>query len=88
MAQAYNSYSKSQGKGAIMEQSEGKQIVYRYNGNPYTQDVMSDLKNEMPWHRVGEKVNRNGKEWRVDVVRNDSTLNGIPVQRVFLSNRI
>ena len=70
-----------------MEQCQGKQIVYRYNGNPYTQDVMKDLKGEMPSHLVGEKVNRNGKLWRVDVVRNDSTLKGIPVQRVFLSNK-
>ena len=71
-----------------MEQSQGKQIVYRYNGNPYSQDIMNDLKGQTPWHRVGEKVNRKGKEWLVDVVRNDSTPQGIPIQRVFLSDRI
>jgi hypothetical protein len=70
-----------------MEQSQGKQFLYRYNGNPYSQDVMIDIKGELPWHLVGEKVKRNRKEWRVDVVRSDATIMGVPLQRVFLSNR-
>jgi hypothetical protein len=69
-----------------MEQSHRKQIVYRYDGDPYFQDVMNDIKGKLPWHLVGEKVNRNGKEWRVDAVRNDSK-QGTSVQRVFLSNK-
>jgi hypothetical protein len=72
-----------------MKQSKGKQIVYRYNGDPSTQQTVSDRAGTMLTPSVGAIVNRNGKEWRVVNVHHDLDLKGpmaVPIHHVFLTN--
>jgi hypothetical protein len=95
---AYNYLVSNQEKGAIMpklravQQIRGKQIVYRYNGDPKHDETVSDILGSMPFRRVGEIVKKNGKEWRVNVVRDDfniaSSRTAIPIHRVFLTDKI
>jgi hypothetical protein len=42
-----------------------KQIVYRYNGDAKSDEVVNDLVGEFPRHAKGEIVERNGKQWKV-----------------------
>jgi hypothetical protein len=93
---AYNYFVSSQGKGGIMPKPRfvklcrGKQIVYRYNGDPKHDETVSDILGSMPFRRVGEILKKNGKEWRVNVVRDDfnmaSSRTAIPIHRVFLTD--
>jgi hypothetical protein len=72
-----------------MKQSHGKQIVYRYNGDPSTQQTVSDFKGTMVIPAVGAIVNRNGKKWRVCVVNYELDFKGpmsVPIHHVFLTN--
>jgi hypothetical protein len=85
----YNLYSGIQGKGAVMKQSHGKQIVYRYNGNSSTEQTVSDRVGSMLTPSVGAILNRNGREWRVVIVRRDLDMRGpmsVPIHHVFLTN--
>ena len=72
------------------KQVRGKQIVYRYNGDPRHDETVSDMLGSMPFRRVGEIIKKNGKEWRVNVVRDDFNMafsrTSIPIHRVFLTD--
>jgi hypothetical protein len=66
-----------------------REFVYRYNGDPYSQQVTQDRSGMMPMHLAGEIVHRNGKEWKVAVVQNEyPPLRSADkvVQRVFLTD--
>ena len=71
--------------------SSGKQIVYRYNGDPKDDLVVMDRLGIMPFRRVGEIMKKDGKEWKVAVVRDDYNMTSskiaIPVHRVFLTDK-
>jgi hypothetical protein len=73
------------------KQSRGKQIVYRYNGDPRHDEVLSDRTGEMPFNWVGETLRRNGKKWRVAVINNDfdmtASARAVPIHRVFLTDK-
>jgi hypothetical protein len=75
----------------IAKQTRGKQIIYRYNGDPTYDETVSDLLGSMPFRQVGEILNKNGKQWRVNVVRDDfnmaSSRTAIPIHRVFLTDK-
>jgi hypothetical protein len=74
------------------KRSRGKQIIYRYNGDPRSDEVVSDKTGAMPFRRVGEELTRKGKVWRVAVVRDDLNMAGsaiaIPLHRVFLTDKL
>jgi hypothetical protein len=74
-----------------MKQSRGKQIVYRYNGDPRHDEVVADRAGQVPFNWIGEKLERNGKQWRVAVVHNDfnmtASATAIPIHRVFLTDK-
>jgi hypothetical protein len=78
-------------RNLVVKQSRGKQIVYRYNGDPRHDEVLSDRTGEMPFSRVGETLRRNGKQWRVAVINNDfdmiASARAIPIHRVFLTDK-
>jgi hypothetical protein len=72
-----------------MRQSRGKQIVYRYNGDPNTQQTISDLHGSMLPHLVGSIVNRDGKQWRVVSIHEELDIKGplsVPIHHVFLTD--
>jgi|ERR1700677_315018 hypothetical protein len=95
-SRAYNYLMWSQEKSGMRskprvgKQSRGKQIIYRYNGDPKHDETVSDMLGSMPFRQVGEIVKKNGKEWRVNVVRDDFNMafsrTAIPIHRVFLTD--
>jgi len=78
-------------KSVPAKQTRGKQIIYRYNGDPRHDETVSDMLGSLPFRRVGEIVKKNGKDWRVYVVRDDfnmaSSRTAIPIHRVFLTDK-
>ena len=68
----------------------GKQTIYRYNGNPGSDEVVSDRTGRMPLRWVGEMLRRNGKEWLVAAIRYDLDMVGsaraVAIHRVFLTD--
>lgn len=77
--------------GVRTKQTRGKQIIYRYNGDPRHDEVVSDRTGEMAFSWVGEMLRRNGKKWKVAVINNDfnmtASARAIPIHRVFLTDR-
>lgn len=71
--------------------SRGSQTIYRYNGDPSNDEVVSDRKGELPLCWVGEILRRNGKQWQVSIIRNDLDMVGsgrsVPIHRVFLTDK-
>jgi hypothetical protein len=76
---------------AVTRIIHGKQMIYRYNGDPKNDEIVSDRTGRMPFRWVGEMLKRNGKEWRVAVVRNDLDIVGsaraVPIHHVFLTDK-
>ncbi len=70
--------------------SFGKQIVYRFNGDPKDDETVSDRDGTMPYRRVGEILTRKGKEWRVAIVRDDLNMSAsrtaVSIHHVFLTD--
>jgi hypothetical protein len=71
--------------------SLGKQIVYRYNGDPKNDVIITDKFGDMPFRRAGQFMRTNGKEWKVAIVRDDfnmtSSRTAVPIHRVFLTDK-
>ena len=61
-----------------------------YNGDPKYDEIVSDKTGAIPFCRVGEILEKNGRRWRVAVVNEGFTMRGqtmIPVRRVFLTDK-
>lgn len=70
---------------------KSKHIVYRYNGDPKSEEVFTDLGGELPLYSVGEVIVRNGKQWKVAAINDEITVAGaqaIPIHRVFLTDSL
>lgn len=68
-----------------------KQIVFRHNGDPRYDKIVLDRTGAMPFCKVGEILNKNGKRWRVAVVNEDFTMAGtraVSVHRVFVTDKV
>ena len=69
----------------------GKQIIYRFNGDPKYDERVSDGTGNLPFLNVGEIVTRNGKQWQVAIVRDElnmaSSRGAVPIHRVFLTDK-
>jgi hypothetical protein len=95
---AYNYRRCRQSKGVVMKSTlakgllRGNQTIYRYNGDPQSDEVFTDRTGELPRHWVGEILRRNGKQWRVNVLRNDLDMLGsaraVPINRVYLTDKL
>jgi hypothetical protein len=74
------------------KQTRGKQIIYRFNGDPKDDKIFLDNVGSLPFRRVGEIITKNGKQWRVTIVRNDYNMSAsrtaIPIHRVFLTDKL
>jgi hypothetical protein len=79
-------------RGIPEKQTRGKQIIYRFNGDPKDDEVISDRLGDMIFRRVGEIITKNGKQWKVAIVRNDFNMSAsrtaIPIHRVFLTDKL
>jgi hypothetical protein len=71
--------------------SRGKQMIYRYNGDPRNDEIVSDRTGRVPLSWAGEMLRRNGKEWLVAVIRYDLDMVGsalaVPIHRIFLTDK-
>ena len=75
----------------VSKQSRGKQIIYRYNGDPKNDETVSDRIGNLPFRRVGDMIEKHNRLWMVSVVRDDFNMAAsrtmIPIHRVFLTDK-
>jgi hypothetical protein len=69
----------------------GEQIVFRFNGDPKSDETVTDKRGSMrPWC-IGDVFHKGGKRWRVEVVRRDLNMDRsktpVQIQRVYLTDR-
>ena len=70
---------------------QAKQIIYRYNGEPMSDEGFVDWGGHLSPHAVGEIIKRKGKEWRVVAIDDESSVLGtraIPIHLVTLSDNL
>lgn len=68
-----------------------KQIVFRYNGDPNTEEIDLDMDGEKSVPQQNSVVHRKGERWKVvqvNVERNPKEPFEVPIHRVFLSNKL
>jgi hypothetical protein len=66
-----------------------KQIVFRYNDDPSTEEIDLDMDGEKSTPEPGSIVERKGKRWKVVEVKVETNLAEpfeAPVHRVFLTS--
>jgi hypothetical protein len=64
-----------------------KQIVYRYNDNPVSDEGFVDWSGDKPLPTVNEVIERHGKQWKVVAIDNESSVadtHTITIHRIFL----
>jgi hypothetical protein len=69
----------------------GKQIVFRYNGDPTTEDIDLDMDGDKSVPEQGSLIDRKGERWKVvqvNVETNVSEPFEVPIHRVFLTNKL
>jgi hypothetical protein len=67
-----------------------KQIAYRYNGDPASEEIDLDMDGDKSIPKQGFFVERKGGRWkvvRVEVERNASEPFEVPTYRVFLTDQ-
>jgi hypothetical protein len=65
-----------------------KQIVFRYNHDPTTEEIDLDMDGEKSTPRQGSVIERKGEQWkvlRVNVETNTAEPFEVPIHRVFLT---
>lgn len=71
--------------------STGKQIVYRFNGDPRYDERVSDAVGSLPFHSIGEIIFKNAKRWRVMIMRVEldiaASKKGVPIHHIFLTDK-
>ena len=68
-----------------------KRIVFRYNGDPSTEEIDLDMDGDKSVPQQGSFVERKGERWRVvqvNVETNVSEPFEVPIHRVFLTNEV
>ena len=67
-----------------------KQIVFRYNGDPATEEIDLDMDGEKSVPEKGSVIERKGKRWRVVQVNTETSAGEpfqAPIHRVFLTDK-
>ena len=67
----------------------GKQIVFRYNNDPSTEEIDLDMDDEKSLPERGSFITRKGKRWKVTQVKVEPSATEpfeVPIHRVFLTN--
>jgi hypothetical protein len=68
-----------------------KQIVFRYNGDPTTEEIDLDMDGDKSVPKQGSLIDRRGERWKVvqvNVERSVTEPFEVPIHRVFLSNKL
>jgi hypothetical protein len=68
-----------------------KQIVFRYNGDPSTEEIDLDMDGDKSVPKQGSFVERKGERWKVvevNVEKNAVEPFEVPIYRVFLTNKL
>jgi hypothetical protein len=68
-----------------------KQIVFRYNGDPTTEESDLDMDGEKSVPKQGAVIERRGKRWKVvqvDMERSAEEPFAVPTYRVSLTNEL
>ena len=66
-----------------------KQMVFRYNGDPATEEHVVDFDGEETIPTKGAVIERKGKQWKVVAVHKEETVTtpkAIPLYRMYLSD--
>ena len=75
----------------IKGMGRGKQMIYRYNGDPSSDEFVSDTTGRMPLSWIGEMLHRKGKDWRVAFIHYDLDMVGsaraVAIHRIFLTDK-
>jgi hypothetical protein len=78
-------------RGTTTKVSQGKLVIYRFNGDPRYDERVSDTTGSLPFHSVGEIVFKNGKRWRIMIVRVELDLTAsrkaVPMHHVFVNDK-
>jgi hypothetical protein len=45
-----------------------KQLIYQYDADPNTEEPLVDFDDSIPVPKEGERIDRNGRTWRVEKV--------------------
>ena len=68
-----------------------KQIVFRYNDDPTTEEIDLDMDGDKSVPKQGSFVERKGERWKVvqvNVEKNLAEPFEVPVHRVFVTNKL
>jgi hypothetical protein len=68
-----------------------KQIVFRYNGDPATEEIDLDMDGEKSVPEQGSFIARKGERWKVVQVKVETSVTEpfeVPIHRVFLTNNL
>jgi hypothetical protein len=68
-----------------------KQIVYRYNGDPTTEEIDLDMDGEKSVPEQGSFIDRKGERWKVVQVNVETSMAEpfeVPIYRVSLTNKL
>lgn len=68
-----------------------RQVVYRYNGDATSEDVVDDTDDNMPVCHTGDVIIRHGRRWKVRAVTSEDISDGlraITITRLFLTDTL
>ena len=68
-----------------------KQIVFRYNGDPTTEETDLDMDGDKSVAEQGSFIDRRDERWKVAQVSMETSAEehfGVPIYRVFLTNEL
>ena len=68
-----------------------KQIVFRYNGDPTTEEIDLDMDGDKPVPEQGSFIERKGERWKVVQVNEEASVTepfAAHIHRVFLTNEL
>jgi hypothetical protein len=68
-----------------------KQVVYRYNGDPTTEESDLDMDGDKSVPEPGSFIDRRGEPWKVVQVSMETSAEepfAIPIYRVFLTDKL
>ena len=68
-----------------------KQIVFRYNGDPTTEESDLDMDGDKSVPEPGTLIERRGERWKVVRVNIETSAEepfAVPIYRVFLTNKV
>jgi hypothetical protein len=71
-----------------MSKGKPKTIVFRYDGDPNSEEEISDLDGDIETPQKGQVITRKGARWKVvHVITELGTAGQIPIIRAFLTKQ-